>query len=134
DNLNPSRSLHTDQRVVAFSQTAPGLVYEGNDGGIVRSTNDGLDWKNLNQNFPGALMYSVALSADGSMIAGTQDNGAVFSDAGAHWDMLSGGDSSHDLIDPSDSTWAYYVIYDRDAFTRVNTQTHQSTNIAPAEL
>jgi hypothetical protein len=58
-----------------------------------------------------ALMYSVALSADGSMMAGTQDNGAVFSSAGAHWDMLSGGDSSHDLIDPSDSTWAYYVIY-----------------------
>jgi hypothetical protein len=48
--------------------------------------------------------------------------------------MLSGGDSSHDLIDPSDSTWAYYVIYHRDSFTRVNTQTYQWTNIAPAEL
>jgi photosystem II stability/assembly factor-like uncharacterized protein len=133
-DLDPRRSIHTDQRVIAFSNTVSGVVYGGNDGGVVSSTNHGLDWTNLNQNLPGALMYSVALSADGSMIAGTQDNGVVFSSAGAHWDMLFGGDSSHDLIDPSDSAWAYYVIYDRDSFTRVNTQTHQSTNIAPAEL
>jgi hypothetical protein len=68
------------------------------------------------------------------MIAGTQDNGVVFSSAGAHWEMLFGGDSSHNLIDPSDSTWAYHVIYDRNSFTRINTQTQQSTNIAPTEL
>jgi photosystem II stability/assembly factor-like uncharacterized protein len=133
-DLDPRRSIHTDQRVVAFSNTVSGVVYGGNDGGVVSSMNHGLDWTNLNQNLPGALMYSVALSGDGSMIAGTQDNGAVFSSAGAHWDMLSGGDSAHDLLDPSDSTWAYYVIYDRNSFTRVNTQANQSTNIAPAEL
>ena len=131
---DPRRSIHTDQQVIAFSNTVSGVVYGGNDGGVVSSTNRGLDWTNLNQNLPGALMYSVALSADGSMMAGTQDNGAVFSSAGARWDMLSGGDCGHDLIDPSDSTWAYYVIYDRNSFTRVNTQTHESTNIAPAEL
>ena len=133
-DLDPRRSIHTDQRVIAFSNTVSGVVYGGNDGGVVSSMNHGLDWTNLNQNLPGALMYSVALSADGSMMAGTQDNGAVFSSAGAHWDMLSGGDSGHDLIDPSDSTWAYYSIYDRNSFTRVNTQANQSTNIAPAEL
>ena len=133
-DLDPRRSLHTDQQVIAFSNAVSGVAYNGNDGGVVSSTNHGLDWTNLNQNLPGALMYSVALSADGSMIAGTQDNGVVFSSAGAHWDMLCGGDSSHDLIDPSDSTWAYYVIYDWNSFTRINRQTHQSTNIAPTEL
>lgn len=134
-DLDPRRAIHTDQRVISFSQTVPGVVYGGNDGGVVSSMNHGLDWTNLNQNFPGALMYSVALSADGSMIAGTQDNGVVFRSAGAHWVMLPpGGDSSHDLIDPSDSTWIYYVIYDRSSFTRFNTQTHQSINIAPTNL
>ena len=133
-DLDPRRSIHTDQQAIAFSNTVSGVVYGGNDGGVVSSTNHGLDWTNLNQNLPGALMYSVALSADGSMMAGTQDNGAVFSSAGAHWDMLSGGDCGHALIDPSDSTWAYYVIYDRDSYTRVNTQIHESRNIAPAEL
>jgi photosystem II stability/assembly factor-like uncharacterized protein len=133
-DLDPRRSIHTDQRVIAFSNTVSGVVYGGNDGGVVSSTNHGLDWTNLNQNLPGALMYSVALSAEGSMIAGTQDNGVVFSSAGSHWDMLIGGDSSHDLIDPTDSTWAYYVIYERNSFTRVNRQIPESTNIAPTEL
>ena len=85
-DLDPRRWIHPDQRVIAFSKTVSGVVYGGNDGGVVRSTNSGLDWTNLNQNLPGALMYSVALSADGSMMAGTQDNGAVFSSAGAHWE------------------------------------------------
>ena len=133
-DLDPRRSLHTDQRAIAFSKTISGVVYGGNDGGVVSSTNHGLDWTNLNQNLPGALMYSIAMSADGSMIGGTQDNGVVFSSVGAQWDTLSGGDSSHDLIDPSDSTWAYYVIYDRNSFTRVNKQLNQWTNIAPTEL
>ena len=53
------------------------------------------------------------------MMAGTQDNGAVFTGTGAHWHMLSGGDSGHVLIDPSDSMWAYYDIYNRDSFTRL---------------
>ena len=66
-DLDPRRSIHTDQRVIAFSNTVSGVVYGGNDGGVVSSTNHGLDWTNLNQNLPGALMYSVALSADGSM-------------------------------------------------------------------
>jgi photosystem II stability/assembly factor-like uncharacterized protein len=126
--------IHTDQKVIAFSPTAPGLVYDGNDGGVVRSTDAGQHWTNLNQNLPGALLYSVALSRDGSMIAGTQDNGVVFSSAGAPWDMVAGGDSYYALIDPRDSTSAYFVIYSPNSFTRFNTQTHQSINISPIEL
>ena len=140
DNLNPSRSLHTDQRVIAFSKTAPGVVYEGNDGGAVRSTDYGKSWTNLNQNLPGALMYSVALSADGSMMAGTQDNGAVLSKAGAPGEVVSKGDSNHDLIDPVGTTWAYSVIAKSPhSFTRFNRDTEPpepraSENISPAQF
>src|SRR6266480_1849046 len=86
---DPARRIHTDQRAIVFSRTAPSVVY----GGIVRSSDAGLHWTNLNQNFPGALLYGVALSADGNMVAGTQDNGVVFSGASAPWDMIFGGDS-----------------------------------------
>jgi hypothetical protein len=48
--------------------------------------------------------------------------------------MIIGGDSDHDLIDPSGSTWAYYVLYDPSSFRRFNRQTYQATNISPAEL
>jgi photosystem II stability/assembly factor-like uncharacterized protein len=125
--------IHTDQRVIAFSPTALG-VYDGNDGGVVRSTDAGVHWTNLNQNLPGALLYSVGLSQDGSMIAGTQDNGVVFSSVGAPWDMIYGGDSNHNLIDPTGTTWAYFVLYGRDSFCRFNRQTYQSINISPSQL
>ena len=55
-DLDPTRSLHTEQRVIAFSQTVPDVVYGGNDGDVVGSTNDGLDWTGLNQNLSEALM------------------------------------------------------------------------------
>jgi photosystem II stability/assembly factor-like uncharacterized protein len=131
---DPAQAIHTDQRVIAFSRTAPGVAYDGNDGGVVRSTDAGQQWTNLNQNLPGALLYSVALSADGSMIAGTQDNGAVFSSVGAPWNMILGGDSYHNLIDPNGSTWAYSVLYSRRSFRRFNRETHEKINISPAEL
>src|SRR5262249_51626829 len=100
-----------DKRVVGFSQTAVGVVYVGNDGGMKRSTNAGNNWANLDQNLPGALLYGVALSRDGTMIAGTQDNGVIFSDPlmpwGRTWDAIHLGDSAHNLIDPTDSRTAY---------------------------
>jgi len=127
--------IHTDQRMIAFSPTVLGAVYDSNDGGVVRSMDAGQHWTNLNQNLPGALLYSVALSRDGSMIAGTQDNGVVFSSAGAPWDMLLGGDSDHDLIDPTGSTWAYSVGYTPNSFRRLNrAMTNQLSNISPDEL
>ena len=129
-------NIHTDQRVIAFSRTAPGIAYDGNDGGVVKSTNDGRQWTNLNQNFPGALMYSVALSADGSMIAGTQDNGTVYSNLGTPWYAFRDGDSNHDLIDPIGSTWAYKVSYGRNSFSRFNRniKPYHFDNISPAQF
>ncbi len=127
--------IHTDQRVIAFSPTALGVVYEGNDGGIVKSTDAGEHWTNLNQNLPGALLYGVALSADGDMIAGTQDNGVVFTGVGAPWDMIYGGDSAHDLIDPVNGAVGYFTMYGDGVFRRFNRATpHHSDNIRPSQF
>ena len=108
-------TVHPDHRIFAFSSDFPGLVYEGNDGGIIRSTDHGQTWTNLNQNFPGVWLYGVALSQDGTMIGGTQDAGVVLSDPlipwGRAWDMIHGGDSFHNLIDPANSTVAYLTQY-----------------------
>ncbi len=128
-------TIHTDQRAIAFSRTAVGVVYDGNDGGVVRSTDAGLQWTNLNQNLPGALLYGVALSAHGSMIAGTQDNGVVFSSVGAPWDMIFGGDSAHNLIDPVNGTVGYFTMYRDYVFRRFNTATpHNSVDIRPSQF
>ena len=138
-------SIHVDQHAIAFSPTGS-LVYEGNDGGIVKSTNTGSTGTNLNHNFSGALLYSVALSRDGSMIAGTQDHGVVYSNRGAvtgtPWNLIIGGDSSHDLIDPLGTMWAYEQVYwsgpGLDSnwywFRRYNRITGDVYNIAPTQV
>ncbi len=115
---DPTHCIHPDHRMIAFSQTALGVVYDGNDGGLVKSTDTGQHWSNLNQNLPGALLYGVALSRDGTMIAGTQDNGVIFSDPlmpwGRTWNSIHGGDSAHNAIDPTDSRVAYLTMYGKD--------------------
>jgi photosystem II stability/assembly factor-like uncharacterized protein len=127
--------IHTDQRVIAFSRTAPGVVYDGNDGGVVTSTDAGRQWTNLNQNLPGALLYGAALTADGSMIAGTQDNGVVFSNVGAPWDSIYGGDSAHNLIDPVNGAVGYFTMYGDGVFRRFNRATpHNSVDIRPSQF
>ena len=117
-DTEPTRCIHPDQRVIAFSQTGVGVVYVGNDAGVVKSTDAAQHWTNLNDNLPGALLYGVALSGDGTMIAGTQDNGVIFSDprmpSGATWRAIHGGDSAHNLIDPTDSRVAYLTMYGND--------------------
>jgi len=136
---DPARRIHTDQQVIAFSPTTLGVVYEGNDGGVVRSTDAGQRWTNLNQNFPGALLYGVALSRDGSMIAGTQDSGVVFSGplapSGRAWDMIFGGDSAHNLIEPVNGAVGYFTMYRDYVFRRFNRATpHNSVNIRPSQF
>jgi photosystem II stability/assembly factor-like uncharacterized protein len=136
---DPARRIHSDQRAIAFSRTAPGVLYEGNDGGAVRSTDAGQRWMNLNQNFPGALLLGVALSGDGTMIAGTQDSGVVFSDPfapwGRGWDMIYGGDSAHDLIDPVDGAVGYLTMYGSGTFKRFNRATpHSNVDIRPSQF
>src|SRR5262249_1460891 len=108
-------TVHPDQRIFAFSPDHPGVAYDGNDGGIIRSTDHGETWTNLNQSFPGVWMYGLALTQDGTMIGGTQDSGVIFSDPlipwGRAWDMIHGGDSFHNLIDPQGSKTAYLTQY-----------------------
>ena len=118
-------------------------MYVGNDGGVVKSTDAGQKWTNLNQNFPGALLYGVALSRDGTMIAGTQDNGVIFSDPrmpyGRTWYAIHGGDSAHNLIDPTDSRVAYLTMYGKDTWKRVTRAAPGATpgpevNIRPSQF
>ncbi len=135
--INVGTGIHPDQHAIAFNASGT-VAYEGNDGGVVKSTDTGQTWANLNHNFPGALLYCVAASYNGDMIAGTQDSGVVYSplaiSGGTPWTMIYGGDSSHDLIDPSGRTWAYHEIYDPSSIRRLNRSTMLTTDIHPAQI
>lgn len=132
----PNHDIHVDVQAIEFSPALTGLVYVGNDGGIWKSTAHGAGntWTNLNQNLAGVLLYNVAMSQDGSMIAGTQDNGTVLSDAGGIWKIVLGGDSNRNLIDPMNSNIAYYTSYWANYFQRFNKSTGQSVSIRPSQF
>ena len=86
----------------------------GNDGGIWRSISSGnINTAYLfNQNLPGALLYSVGVSNDNSMLAGTQDNGPIYSDSGDIWKTILVGDSYRALIEPTNNgEYSYYSLY-----------------------
>ena len=138
DLIGEISGIHPDQTSLAFSPGSRGVVYSGNDGGMSRSTQHGeaQTWENLNQNFSGALLYRVALSRDGSMTAGTQDHGAVYSYQGAQWDMAmsGGGDSGSVLIDPTNSDIAYWTTFYHESFQRYQHSTHTNFNIHPPQF
>lgn len=142
----PFLDIHYDQQAIAFSRATPGLVFVGNDGGIWKSTLNGQpnSWTNLNLKLPGALLYSVALSKDGSMIGGTQDNGSVFYDAvhppdiDRNWTFIKrdgvfgiavGGDAWGALIDNSDSNFGYYILF--GSFHRYKRDSNRDDGVNP---
>ena len=132
---NNFRDLHVDHHAIAFSQATPGLVYVGNDGGIWKSTQHGAveTWDNLNHNLPGSLLFSVALGQDGSMMAGTMDNGSIFYDAqGAAgvWQIVLGGDGFQALINPTNSEFSYYII-NSGSFRRYQRSVPEDADIYP---
>jgi len=101
--------LHADQRAIVFSSVSPGLVFSGNDGGIKKSLSSGASgsWANLNVNLPGALLETVALGKDDSIVAGTQDNGVLYTYQATPWNIREGGDGGRVTIHP-DGSPAYF--------------------------
>lgn len=128
--------LHVDQRALEFSAAQSGLVYSGHDGGISKSQSSGAGstWTNLNENLPGVLLYSIALSQDDSMMSGTQDNGAVFTYQRAPWDIKSGGDGARAIIHPTESSIAYFNMAGHRAFYLSDHLLDSVTYITPDQL
>ncbi|HEX6548162.1 MAG TPA: hypothetical protein VF134_05415 [Candidatus Dormibacteraeota bacterium] len=107
---------HPDQHA-AFIDSARGLLYVGNDGGIwSRSLSDPATghWKSLNLNLNTLQFYAAAGTNDGNFYGGLQDNGTarnfpsqttVVGDTGtpvaARSVQVFGGDGGYTLVDPN---------------------------------
>ena len=82
------------------------VVYDGNDGGIYRTSNIyavlNAGWENLNNGLAVTQFYSGAgrTAAGGRIIGGTQDNGSLQLGNGV-WRPWRGGDGGMVAIDPA---------------------------------
>lgn len=87
-------SVHMDQHNMDFNPVNPNELLAVNDGGIWKSTNQGTNWINLNNNLSITQFYRI--SADPSnlshIIGGTQDNGTQRTTGSHTWNAVLSGD------------------------------------------
>jgi photosystem II stability/assembly factor-like uncharacterized protein len=100
--------LHPDQHTFAFMPGSPGTVLVGNDGGILKSTNDGSTWTNLNTGLDTIQFYHVAVSSSGTVLGGAQDNGCNLGKGNA-WVQDQSGDGGWVGFNPTNNSIAYCV-------------------------
>jgi photosystem II stability/assembly factor-like uncharacterized protein len=121
---DPAAVVHVDQHCFAFSTTTPGRIYEGNDGGMVRSDDGGATWSAINNGLAITQFYGFdqdPLIRD-RLAGGTQDNGTLASLRSAtNWDSLYGADGTIAMLDPQRP----YLLYGSLPFARpfrINTE------------
>lgn len=93
--------LHVDHHVLLFHPTIAGLLYNGNDGGIYRSTDGGSTWISLSGTLATLQHYHVSLhpTDPAIMYTGNQDNGTTRRSNSNSWTEVVGGDGGFSAID-----------------------------------
>jgi photosystem II stability/assembly factor-like uncharacterized protein len=100
--------VHADHHAITFDPVTQNLLYDGNDGGIYRSTNGGVSYTAVNNNLEITQFYSGAVSPDGSAIlGGAQDNGHLKFSSGTSWTEVFGGDGGYSALDQSNPQISY---------------------------
>ncbi len=87
-------SIHPDQHAIAFHPTDPNTIFVGNDGGLYRSPNRGVNWQSLNTGLAIAEIEYVAHDPGSArwLMGGTQDNGTIRFPGSSTWDHIADGD------------------------------------------
>ncbi|MHC4303634.1 MAG: glycosyl hydrolase [Planctomycetota bacterium] len=110
---NASGGMHVDHHGLDFGPGPNPVIYNGNDGGVYRSTNGGSVWTKL-YDLPITQAYRIALDASNpnACYLGAQDNGTNRTLTGAtdDWEWIYGGDGFQPLVHPDNSNqvWAQY--------------------------
>ena len=99
---------HADHHCLLMPATAPGRVYDMNDGGMDVSEDGGLTWTNRSNGLAATMFYDVDVAASDvrQYGGGAQDNGTVITtDARAdQFFEKFGGDGGWMVYDPTDPT------------------------------
>lgn len=106
-------SNHVDHHALVFDPITPARIWEGNDGGIYVSQNQGDSWTKLYDQ-PTNQFYKIEIDhlQPQRIYGGTQDNGTLRTLTGAtdDWTNIFGGDGFTTLVHPGNSSvlWAGY--------------------------
>ncbi|MDR2971690.1 MAG: T9SS type A sorting domain-containing protein [Bacteroidales bacterium] len=115
------QAVHADKHALVYRND--GVLFEGNDGGIYISPNDGAPWTWVDKTNGMRIsqMYKLGCSATvaNEIITGLQDNGSKLFTNNDWWDVY-GGDGMECLIDYSNVNIQYATLYYGVIFRTMN--------------
>ncbi|MGI9159172.1 MAG: fibronectin type III domain-containing protein, partial [Saprospiraceae bacterium] len=98
--------VHADKHFLGWRDN--NTLFQGCDGGIYRSTNNGTSWTDLSNTMVISQMYRLSVSqADNKVITGLQDNGTKLRGTSGNWTDVIGGDGMDCLIHPTNPNVLY---------------------------
>ena len=102
-----SNYVHVDHHILEYHPIT-GELFSGNDGGIYKSSNQGISWTDLSSDLEILQIYRMGISKQYSdlMLMGSQDNASILAD-NSIYQVVKGGDGMECIIDPNDSTIIY---------------------------
>ncbi|MBE9469105.1 MAG: PKD domain-containing protein [Bacteroidetes bacterium] len=105
-NKNRAAVVHADKHFMAYQNSS--TLFECNDGGIYKTTNEGVYWTDLTNGTVISQIYRLGVSQQNSndVICGLQDNGTKLYSS-ASWDDVKGGDGMECIIDYTDNNVQY---------------------------
>ncbi|SFT65668.1 Por secretion system C-terminal sorting domain-containing protein [Lishizhenia tianjinensis] len=104
--------VHADQHVLEFSPHN-NILYNGNDGGIYFTQDDGVNWTDISSGLAIAQIYKIGVSQQTKDLAitGFQDNGTGYATGANAFYTVIGGDGMECIIDPTDDNFMYGALY-----------------------
>lgn len=106
-NAYSNGSVHPDQHYLFFDPQDANTFYICNDGGIYKTTNNGNNFTNMNQNLTLTQFYRITTSPfdSGRLLGGTQDNGTQQTFSTLSWAAAFGGDGGEVTFNPFDQNY-----------------------------
>jgi photosystem II stability/assembly factor-like uncharacterized protein len=143
---NPSSAaiVHADKHFHTYhplAKSPTGVVFEGNDGGVYYSRDNGSSWTHITNTMQIGQVYRLSSSQTNQSIlmAGHQDNGTKKMN-GTTWSSAKGGDGMKCIVDPTDANVMYAAIQygkiyrSTDGFKTGANESQISNNIAGGTL
>ena len=112
--------VHADKHSLDYRHNTS-ILFEGNDGGIYKTIDNGNSWSHIGNTLEISQMYriSTAQTTTADVIAGLQDNGTKTRKSSGWFDVI-GGDGMECIIDYNDDRVQYGSLYYGDVYRTRN--------------
>lgn len=111
-NDEPEPYIHADIQHIEYLPGSSTTFFTSCDGGISKTTDNGVTWTEITNNLVVGQQTNIALSATNAdlMITGLQDIGTLKNDNG-NWSVIGGGDGEDGFIDrTNDMNMVYSTV------------------------